>query len=62
MGRGDYSDLPALIALCSGLLEKSAKGGLIVVGALNLGGSVEPLWQMPSVLSSWSARKEPTLY
>lgn len=35
--------LPALIALCSGLLEKSTKGGLIVVGALNLGGSVEPL-------------------
>ena len=25
------------------MLEKSPKGGLIVVGALNLGGSVEPL-------------------
>ncbi len=35
--------LPALMALCSGLLEKSTKGGLIVVGALNLGGSVELL-------------------
>ena len=35
--------LPALLALCSGLLEKSLKGGLIVVGELNLGGSVEPL-------------------
>ena len=35
--------LPALVALCSGLLERSTKGGLIVVGALNLGGSVEPL-------------------
>ena len=35
--------LPALMALCSGLLEKSTKGGLIVVGALNLGGSVESL-------------------
>ena len=35
--------LPALIALCSGLLEKSIKGGLTLVGALNLGGSVEPL-------------------
>ena len=35
--------LPALMALCSGLLEKSIKGGLISVGALNLGGSVEPL-------------------
>ena len=35
--------LPVLLALCSGLLEKSLKGGLIVVGALNLGGSVESL-------------------
>jgi ATP-dependent Lon protease len=40
---GTSLGLPALIALCSGLLEKSNKGGLIVVGALNLGGSVEPL-------------------
>ncbi|QBQ56411.1 BREX system Lon protease-like protein BrxL [Nitrosococcus wardiae] len=40
---GNALGLPALIALCSGLLEKSTKGGLIVVGALNLGGSVEPL-------------------
>ena len=35
--------LPALLALCGALLEESLKGGLIVVGALNLGGSVEPL-------------------
>ena len=35
--------LPVLLALCGALLEKSLKGGLIVVGALNLGGSVEPL-------------------
>jgi ATP-dependent Lon protease len=33
--------LGVLVALCSGLLERSIKGGLIVVGALNLGGSVE---------------------
>ena len=33
--------LPVLVALCGSLLEKSTKGGLIVVGALNLGGSVE---------------------
>ena len=35
--------LPVLTALCSGLLERSLKGGLLVVGALNLGGSVESL-------------------
>ena len=40
---GTALGLPALLALCSGLLEKSIKGGLTVVGALNLGGSVEPL-------------------
>ena len=40
---GTSLGLPALMSLCSGLLEKSTKGGLIVVGALNLGGSVELL-------------------
>ena len=33
--------LAALIALCCGLIERSVKGGLIIVGALNLGGSIE---------------------
>ncbi len=33
--------LAVLLSLCGGLLERSNKGGLIVVGALNLGGSVE---------------------
>ena len=40
---GSELGLPALMALCGGLLEKNVKGGLIAVGALNLGGSVEPL-------------------
>jgi len=35
--------LPVLLAFCSGLLERSLRGGQIVVGALNLGGSVERL-------------------
>ena len=35
--------LSVVIALASSLLEKSTKGGLIVVGSLNLGGSIEPL-------------------
>lgn len=33
--------LPAMLALCSALLEKSTRGGLLITGALNLGGSVE---------------------
>ena len=40
---GTALGLPVLMALCGALLEKSTKGGLILVGALNLGGSVEPL-------------------
>lgn len=47
---GTSLGLPALMALCGGLLEKSIKGGLIVVGALNLGGSVEPLANAVSVV------------
>jgi ATP-dependent Lon protease len=35
--------LPVVIALASSLLEKSTNGGLIVVGSLNLGGSIEML-------------------
>jgi ATP-dependent Lon protease len=38
---GQGVGLAVLTALCSGLIERSVKGGLIVVGALNLGGSVE---------------------
>ena len=33
----------ALVALCSSLLKKSVRGGLIVVGEINLGGSIEPI-------------------
>ena len=40
---GESLGLPVLLALCGSLLEKSLRGGLIVVGALNLGGSVEQL-------------------
>ena len=32
----------ALIALCTSLLKKSVRGGLIIVGEINLGGSIEP--------------------
>lgn len=35
--------LPVLLALASGLLERSLKGGLIAIGGLNLGGGIETL-------------------
>ena len=41
--------LPVLVALTSGLLERSTKGGLIVVGSLNLGGLVEMLHNPVSI-------------
>ena len=44
--------LPTLLALCGSLLEKSAKGGLIAVGGLNLGGSVDPLPSAVSVVEA----------
>jgi ATP-dependent Lon protease len=33
----------ALLAMCSALINKSLRGGLVVVGAVNLGGSIDPL-------------------
>lgn len=35
--------LAVLLGLCGALLQKSIKGGLVVAGALNLGGSVDPI-------------------
>jgi ATP-dependent Lon protease len=29
--------------MCSGLINKSLRGGLVIVGGINLGGSVDPL-------------------
>lgn len=46
---GGYTGLPALLALCSALLNKSLKGGLIAVGGLNLGGTVEPIFNAVDV-------------
>jgi ATP-dependent Lon protease len=40
---GGALGMPALLALCSALLQKSLKGGLITIGGLNLGGTVDPV-------------------
>ena len=39
-----------LLALCSSLLQKSLKGGVVIVGGLNLGGSVDPVYSAVSVV------------
>lgn len=41
--RGSGLGVAALIAMISSLLKKSVKGGLIVIGEINLGGSIEPI-------------------
>ena len=39
----------ALTALCTALLKRSVRGGLIIVGEINLGGSVEPVHNAVSI-------------
>ncbi|MCX6032521.1 MAG: BREX system Lon protease-like protein BrxL [Chloroflexi bacterium] len=46
---GAFLGLPALLAFCSALLGKSLKGGLIAVGALNLGGGLDPVYNAVNV-------------
>lgn len=41
--KGAKLGIPALVAICSGMLKKPIKGGLILVGEINLGGSIEPV-------------------
>lgn len=40
---GGKVGVAGLIALCTALLRRSVRGGLIVVGEVNLGGSIEPI-------------------
>ena len=41
---GSSVGMGALLGLCSALLEKSLKGGTAIIGGLNLGGSIEPVY------------------
>jgi ATP-dependent Lon protease len=40
---GSGLGLPVLVSLCGSLLGKNTRGGTIIVGALNLGGSIETI-------------------
>ena len=40
---GGKLGVASLVALCTVLLRKSVRGGLIIVGEINLGGSIEPI-------------------
>jgi ATP-dependent Lon protease len=47
---GNAVGIGTLLALCSGLLQKSIKGGMVVTGGLNLGGSIEPIFNPINVV------------
>ena len=46
---GSALGLAVLLSMCSALLHKSLKGGLIVVGGLNLGGGIDPVYNAINV-------------
>jgi len=46
---GSSLGLAVLLSLCSALLHKSFKGGLVIVGGLNLGGSIDPVHNAVSI-------------
>ena len=47
---GSQVGVGVVIALCSSLLNKHIQGGLIVVGGVNLGGSLEPVYNAVSIV------------
>ena len=49
---GTAVGVAVLIALCSSLLQKSVKGGLAVTGGLNLGGSIETIFNAVAVVET----------
>jgi ATP-dependent Lon protease len=49
---GTATGVGVLLALCSASLEKSLRGGLIVVGGVNLGGSIEPIYNAVGVVEA----------
>jgi ATP-dependent Lon protease len=48
--KGSKLGVPTLVAMCSSMLKKSIQGGLILVGEINLGGSIEPLLNAVNVV------------
>jgi ATP-dependent Lon protease len=50
-----------LLSLCSALLEKNLKGGMAVIGGMNLGGSIEPIYNAVSVVENAADKGAKTL-
>ncbi len=58
---GSGVGLPVLVALAGSLLERSTRGGLIIVGSLNLGGSTEMVPNAVSIAEVAIEKKATTL-
>jgi len=48
--KGAKLGIPALVAMCSGMLKKPIRGGLILIGEINLGGSIEPVLNAVNII------------
>ena len=46
---GNQLGMAVVVALCSSLLKKPVRGGLVVVGGINLGGSIEPVYNAVTI-------------
>ncbi|GHB48347.1 protease Lon-related BREX system protein BrxL [Mongoliitalea lutea] len=46
---GNGMGMAVLMAMCSAMLEKNTKGGLVVVGSLNLGGSLDMIYNAVNI-------------
>lgn len=53
--------MAVLMTMCSGLLEKNTKGGLVVVGSLNLGGSLDMIYDAVNITELAVEKRATTL-
>jgi ATP-dependent Lon protease len=58
---GSATGIGVILSLCSSLLQKNLKGGLAVVGGLNLGGSIEPIYNAVSIVEIAAEKGASTL-
>jgi len=48
--KGAKLGVSALVAMCSSMLKKPIRGGLILIGEINLGGSIEPVLNAVNII------------
>jgi len=58
---GSATGVGVLLSLCSSLLLKPLKGGMAIVGGINLGGSIEPIYNAIGVVEAAADKGAKTL-